>query len=74
MASYLEETQVELLDAIMFDDYETVSNLLRSGVNPNFSTSDFINGETTPLHSAVSQKQYKHCEYLTRPQCQRRLY
>ena len=53
MACYLEETQVELLDAIMFDDYETVSNILRSGVNPNFSTSDLINGETTPLHSAV---------------------
>ena len=53
MACYLEETQIELLDAIMFDDYETVSNLLRSGVNPNFSTSDLINGETTPLHSAV---------------------
>ena len=43
----------KLLNAVMADDYSEVKNLLEKGANPNFVTSNLIDGTATPFHSAV---------------------
>lgn len=43
----------KLLNAVMANDYDEVKNLLENGANPNFVTSNLIDGTSTPFHSAV---------------------
>ncbi|XP_020610878.1 uncharacterized protein LOC110049425 [Orbicella faveolata] len=43
----------KLSKAVMADDYNEVKNLLEKGANPNFVTSNLIDGTSTPFHSAV---------------------
>ena len=49
----------KLLEAIMLDDDKTAIQLLKNGLDPNFSTSDLIHGKTAPLHSAVRRNNLK---------------